>query len=277
MWSSEQDSNTTNPNPRNRTFGSSSSSSRSSPSSNASIIFPQTPRRSMEDVWKDISLMTPLQNHYHGSSNHYHPNHHHNHHQNQFHLSNKSNSFKGMILQDFLAGPLNRPLSISPPIEDPHKLPPIPTPNLPPTSLSLNSGLDFGYLGNSPSSNSSSGDSRVTGRATETSSFISPALNDMIMGPSSPGNILSFCSKKRVPEGSMVGGDRRQKRMIKNRESAARSRARKLAQTNEMERTVQTLTQENEKLRKQYDQLRHSIVGQQTIRNTLQRSTSSPF
>ncbi|KAJ4759802.1 Basic-leucine zipper (bZIP) transcription factor family protein [Rhynchospora pubera] len=277
MWSSEQDSNTTNPNPRNRTFGSSSSSSRSSPSSNASIIFPQTPRRSMEDVWKDISLMTPLQNHYHGSSNHYHPNHHHNHHQNQFHLSNKSNSFKGMILQDFLAGPLNRPLSVSPPIEDPHTLPPIPTPNLPPTSLSLNSGLDFGYLGNSLSSNSSSGDSRVTGRATETSSFISPALNDMIMGPSSPGNILSFCSKKRVPEGSMVGGDRRQKRMIKNRESAARSRARKLAQTNEMERTVQTLTQENEKLRKQYDQLRHSIVGQQSIRNTLQRSTSSPF
>ncbi|KAJ1701872.1 hypothetical protein LUZ63_001651 [Rhynchospora breviuscula] len=277
MWSSEQDSNTTNPIPRNRTFGSSSSSSRSSPSSNASIIFPQTPRRSMEDVWKDISLMTPLQNHYHGSNNHHHPNHHHNQHQNHFHLSNKSNSsFKGMILQDFLAGPLNRPLSISPPIDHP-TLPPIPTPNLPPTSLSLNSGLDFGYLGNSPSSNSSSGDSRVTGRATETSSFISPALNDMITGPSSPGNILSFCSKKRVPEGSMVGGDRRQKRMIKNRESAARSRARKQAYTNELELTVQTLTQENDKLRKQYDQLRHSMEGQQTTRNTLQRCTSSPF
>ncbi|KAJ3706285.1 hypothetical protein LUZ61_009990 [Rhynchospora tenuis] len=259
MWSSEQDSNATNPNPRNRTFGSSSSSSRSSPSSNASIIFPQTPRRSMEDVWKDITLMTPLQNHcMHGSSNHHHhshQNHHHNQHQNHFHLSNKSNSFKGMILQDFLAGPLNRPLSISQPVEDPPTLPQIPTPNLPPTSLSLNSGLDFGYLGNSPSSNSSSGDSRITGRAPETSSFISPALNDMIMDPSSPGNILSFCSKRRIPEGSMVGGDRRQKRMIKNRESAARSRARKQAYTNELELTVQTLTQENDKLRKQYDEV----------------------
>ncbi|CAA7028784.1 unnamed protein product [Microthlaspi erraticum] len=44
--------------------------------------------------------------------------------------------------------------------------------------------------------------------------------------------------------------ERRQKRMIKNRESAARSRARKQAYTNELEIKVQKLEKENEKLRK---------------------------
>jgi hypothetical protein len=183
----------------------------------------------MEDVWKDISLVTPLQNHHH--QNHTHQNHHHDQHHSHFHLSDKSNpSFKEMILQDFLAGPLNRPFSISLPVNNTAMLPPIPTPNLPPTSLSLNSGREFSYLGNSPSSNSSSGDSKTIGQVTDTS-FISPAYPDMILDPASPANILSFYSKKRVTDGPPIGGDRRQKRMIKNRESAARSRARKQACT----------------------------------------------
>ncbi|GAB4855224.1 hypothetical protein Ancab_023849 [Ancistrocladus abbreviatus] len=44
--------------------------------------------------------------------------------------------------------------------------------------------------------------------------------------------------------------ERRQKRMIKNRESAARSRARKQAYTNELENKVSRLEEENESLRK---------------------------
>lgn len=44
--------------------------------------------------------------------------------------------------------------------------------------------------------------------------------------------------------------ERRQKRMIKNRESAARSRARKQAYTNELEIKVSRLEEENEMLRK---------------------------
>ncbi|KAF3322126.1 protein FD-like protein [Carex littledalei] len=271
MWCSEQDSNTTNPNPRNHTSGSSSSLSRSSPSSKSSMMLPQTPRRSMEDVWKDISLMTPLQNQYH--QNH--------------HLSDKSNpSFKGMILQDFLAGPLNRPVSISPPVDHQASppidhaawLPPIPTPNLPPTSLSLNSGHEFGYLGNSLSSNSSSGDSRATGRATGTSSIFSPGLSDLIMDPALPQNIHSFYSKKRPTEVPAIGGDRRQKRMIKNRESAARSRARKQAVSNELERKVQNLSQENEELRQQCNELQLKIDGkQQCTKRGLRRNGSSTF
>uniref|UniRef100_A0ACD5VVZ1 Uncharacterized protein n=1 Tax=Avena sativa TaxID=4498 RepID=A0ACD5VVZ1_AVESA len=45
--------------------------------------------------------------------------------------------------------------------------------------------------------------------------------------------------------------ERRQKRMIKNRESAARSRARKQAYTNELENKVSRLEEENEKLKRQ--------------------------
>ncbi|XP_078181823.1 ABSCISIC ACID-INSENSITIVE 5-like protein 3 isoform X2 [Carex rostrata] len=45
--------------------------------------------------------------------------------------------------------------------------------------------------------------------------------------------------------------ERRQKRMIKNRESAARSRARKQAYTNELENKVSRLEEENERFKKQ--------------------------
>ncbi|WVZ67140.1 hypothetical protein U9M48_016263 [Paspalum notatum var. saurae] len=58
--------------------------------------------------------------------------------------------------------------------------------------------------------------------------------------------------------GAVVVGDgvvertveRRQKRMIKNRESAARSRARKQAYTNELEKKVAQLEEENKRLKK---------------------------
>ncbi|KAK9154447.1 hypothetical protein Sjap_001927 [Stephania japonica] len=58
--------------------------------------------------------------------------------------------------------------------------------------------------------------------------------------------------RKRAP-GDMLERtvERRQKRMIKNRESAARSRARKQAYTNELENKVSRLEEENEKLKRQ--------------------------
>ncbi|ERM99009.1 hypothetical protein AMTR_s00101p00038080 [Amborella trichopoda] len=59
--------------------------------------------------------------------------------------------------------------------------------------------------------------------------------------------------RKRVATGDVVERtvERRQKRMIKNRESAARSRARKQAYTNELENKVMRLEEENERLKKQ--------------------------
>uniref|UniRef100_A0A0E0L432 BZIP domain-containing protein n=1 Tax=Oryza punctata TaxID=4537 RepID=A0A0E0L432_ORYPU len=68
------------------------------------------------------------------------------------------------------------------------------------------------------------------------------ALSD----PQTPG-------RKRGATGEIADKlvERRQKRMIKNRESAARSRARKQAYTNELENKVSRLKEENERLKKQ--------------------------
>ncbi|EES18419.1 hypothetical protein BDA96_09G188700 [Sorghum bicolor] len=70
------------------------------------------------------------------------------------------------------------------------------------------------------------------------------ALSD----PQTPG-------RKRGALGEVVDKvvERRQKRMIKNRESAARSRARKQAYTNELENKVSRLEEENERLKKQQE------------------------
>ncbi|XWS65415.1 hypothetical protein CRYUN_Cryun05aG0110900 [Craigia yunnanensis] len=61
----------------------------------------------------------------------------------------------------------------------------------------------------------------------------------------------AFGRKRGAPEDMVEKNvERRHKRMIKNRESAARSRARKQAYTNELENKVSRLEEENERLRK---------------------------
>ncbi|XP_076908198.1 ABSCISIC ACID-INSENSITIVE 5-like protein 2 [Bidens hawaiensis] len=59
--------------------------------------------------------------------------------------------------------------------------------------------------------------------------------------------------RKRVASGDVMEKtvERRQKRMIKNRESAARSRARKQAYTHELENKISRLEGENERLKRQ--------------------------
>ncbi|CAM6039139.1 unnamed protein product [Sphagnum compactum] len=56
--------------------------------------------------------------------------------------------------------------------------------------------------------------------------------------------------------------ERRQRRMIKNRESAARSRARKQAYTVELEEEVSQLKEENKRLREQQEALRKARIKQ---------------
>ncbi|XP_044461723.1 ABSCISIC ACID-INSENSITIVE 5-like protein 2 [Mangifera indica] len=72
--------------------------------------------------------------------------------------------------------------------------------------------------------------------------------------------------------------ERRQKRMIKNRESAARSRARKQAYTNELENKVSRLEEENERLRKwkELEQLLPSAMPPEP-KYQLRRTTSASF
>ncbi|KAK9740043.1 hypothetical protein RND81_03G007100 [Saponaria officinalis] len=72
-------------------------------------------------------------------------------------------------------------------------------------------------------------------------------------------------------------GDRRHKRMMKNRESAARSRARRQAYTSELEREIVELKEENANLRKCQIELLLSIPAGTPKKNTHNRSMTAPF
>ncbi|KAG2405468.1 ABSCISIC ACID-INSENSITIVE 5-like protein [Vigna angularis] len=78
----------------------------------------------------------------------------------------------------------------------------------------------------------------------------SEAMPSSLMGALSDSQ---SAGRKRAASGNVVEKtvERRQKRMIKNRESAARSRARKQAYTQELEIKVSRLEEENERLRRQ--------------------------
>ncbi|XP_071697475.1 ABSCISIC ACID-INSENSITIVE 5-like protein 2 [Rutidosis leptorrhynchoides] len=105
----------------------------------------------------------------------------------------------------------------------------------------------------------------------------------MTMSPSSLMHNLSDThtpGRKRVASGDVIekSVERRQKRMIKNRESAARSRARKQAYTQELENKISRLEEENERLKRQKD------VGKvlpsappPKPKYQLRRTTSAPF
>lgn len=86
--------------------------------------------------------------------------------------------------------------------------------------------------------------------------------------------------RKRVASGDVVEKtvERRQKRMIKNRESAARSRARKQAYTHELEIKVSQLEEENERLRRQkeVEKVLPSAPPPDPKRQ-LRRTSSAPF
>uniref|UniRef100_A0A0E0B5W9 BZIP domain-containing protein n=1 Tax=Oryza glumipatula TaxID=40148 RepID=A0A0E0B5W9_9ORYZ len=88
---------------------------------------------------------------------------------------------------------------------------------------------------------------------------------------------LDMCAAAAAPAGVPAAGDRRKRRMIKNRESAARSRARKQARVNNLETEVEQLKQENKMLRVKYEQLRKTVEGPVPVRRTLQRVLSAPF
>ncbi|KAM0945364.1 putative transcription factor bZIP family [Dioscorea sansibarensis] len=79
---------------------------------------------------------------------------------------------------------------------------------------------------------------------------------------------------------SNIGGRaaRRRRRLIKNRESAARSRARKQAYTEELEKAVAQLVEENEKLKREREEMRLEMGTQLSTKAiTLQRSSTAPF
>lgn len=94
-----------------------------------------------------------------------------------------------------------------------------------------------------------------------------PSYDSMALHSPLPYGMDGFVrGRKRDFEGSLEKVvERRQKRMIKNRESAARSRARKQAYTVELEAEVSHLKEENMKLRRHEEELadrrRRQLIG----------------
>ncbi|KAF8011415.1 hypothetical protein BT93_J1891 [Corymbia citriodora subsp. variegata] len=157
----------------------------------------------MEEVWKDITLSS-LQHHHHHSP------------------SSATPSLRGNGLQDFLGRPSHRDPPTPANIPSPSSSFP---PHHPLTFLSLNnSGPEFHFLDDSsplgPSTTRFQSHSRTGMACFSTSPFEALAGS---ADPENPGDVTAFGNiKKRVSESEGGSGDRRHKRMIKNRESAAR-------------------------------------------------------
>ncbi|RWR79254.1 protein FD [Cinnamomum micranthum f. kanehirae] len=201
----------------------------------------------MEEVWKDISL-TSLQDH-----------------STREEASKSSTScFNGMILEDFLTGTSKE----TPPntvIDHPDiaiglfaSTPPIP----PPTALCLCSSSEFQYL------------DAMASHQGHCNAFDGVSSNTLF------DSFRSLSEQKKKTQSGNSSKDRRHRRMIKNRESAARSRARKQAwaYTNELELEVASLMKENSNLKKQQEQLCAAASSAQlTQKRTLYRASTAPF
>ncbi|KAK6934036.1 Basic-leucine zipper domain [Dillenia turbinata] len=112
-----------------------------------------------------------------------------------------------------------------------------------------------------------------TGPYPENQAALSSPLMGSLSDTQAPG-------RKRSTPDNIIGKtvERRQKRMIKNRESAARSRARKQAYTNELENKVSRLEEENERLRKrkELEKMLPSAPPPEP-KSQLRRTSSAPF
>ncbi|XP_030463687.2 ABSCISIC ACID-INSENSITIVE 5-like protein 2 isoform X1 [Syzygium oleosum] len=118
------------------------------------------------------------------------------------------------------------------------------------------------------------------------SPFLDSAFGDAAQMTVSPSSLLGTLSdtptsrRKRVAPGDVVEKtvERRQKRMIKNRESAARSRARKEAYTQELENKVSRLEEENERLRRKLEAEKVlPSTPPAEPKNQLRRTSSAPL
>ncbi|KAH9693494.1 protein FD [Citrus sinensis] len=247
---------------RNNKNGISSSISKSS-SSCSSPSSPGTPnKKSMEEVWQDISL-TSLQDHANTAI----PN-----------TTGIPNTSAALIFQDFFARPFNKdpPITKASAAAHPSTAEPSNSScfgNLAPhhggALLSLNSGSGFNYLENVPAplAHHHQRPSHQLLQGFPLNNCNSP-FDDAL----APAHVVSSICFKRPQEHEGHLTDRRHKRMMKNRESAARSRA----YTTELEQEVAHLEKENAKLRRQLEQLL-AASGQLTKKPSLYRTSSAPF
>ncbi|KAE8736161.1 Detected protein of unknown function [Hibiscus syriacus] len=146
-------------------------------------------------------------------------------------------------------------------------------PPTPATILTLNSCSDLRYVDIGGPLRSSPTLNAPTGFAAAPS--FGSSHNTSVHGfDSSP--VFPTFGRKRAPEINEKSNDMRHKRMMKNRESAARSRARKQAYTTELELEVAHLKEENAKLKRQQEKSL-SAPDQPPKKTTLSRTLTAPF
>ncbi|XP_056851165.1 bZIP transcription factor 27-like isoform X2 [Raphanus sativus] len=119
--------------------------------------------------------------------------------------------------------------------------------------------------------------------STQHGSFLPPPATVLSLNPHSidthfdESSRFGCSEKKRSQDSDESRGDRRHKRMTKNRESAVRSRARKQAYINELELEIVHLQKENARLKRQEEQLKMAEATQHQTKKILQRSWTCPF
>ncbi|OWM80939.1 hypothetical protein CDL15_Pgr006970 [Punica granatum] len=196
--------------------------------------------RSIKEVWQEISLSSGLVDHSRPGT--------------AIASAIFHDGGPAVSLQDFLAQPFglfdndsNNPLSCHFSARD-DSFSALSRP--PPATVSLSSGLGYyNYYLDSPISSKIRADQPQH-------QACNPGAPSLIASVSLPDN--PFMHKKNAvpqPESGDDHSERRRKRLMKNRESAARSRARKQAYTSELEQEVTHLQEENAKLRRQYQEM----------------------
>ncbi|XP_044510751.1 protein FD [Mangifera indica] len=262
MWPSSSRNNNSSTSPSKSKSSSSTSSSPApfSPSSSSAT------KTTMEEVWRDISLSS-LNDHSNSTLTNTNSNHNNN---------NQHSNYPSLILQDFLARPFfnnDPPARARGPSAEPT------FPSLKPplaTMLSLNSGSGSDVQGIEPSApDPGRPNQQLNGHMNFGTRSFGCSHNTVLDAMDSPTVFPPYC-KKRLSENDDYSDDRRHKRMIKNRESAARSRARKQAYTNELELEVAHLVEENAKLKRQQEKLL-AASAQLPKKNTLHRTSTAPF
>ncbi|KAJ1413015.1 Basic-leucine zipper domain [Sesbania bispinosa] len=188
---------------------------------------------------------------------------------------NCSGNNKDVNFQDFLTPPLNFTIAIDPPTTSTVSSSPSNT------SSSLHSPLTALSLSSHHFEPLSHKDLQLAQpHASKVDPLCNPFQSQLVHD--SCDSLSSFGNKRFLESDDGNSRDRRTKRMMKNRESAARSRARKqenIAYTFELQQKIELLLAENARLRTQHQRLLCDAAAnqQQNKKGSLYRTSTAPF